>query len=366
MITTTENKPAFTTNITQSQWIHYLAPPVIGVCLYLMMYIQSYFERMYFSYTSLLVFPLLMYFLWWLGRKTQDWLEQHYSWKTKLWKRFVVQFVLFTTIALGINIPLYVAVKSWFIYEKIEIDTIGVYHLVVISSITILAVVIVFTAQLSIYFIQQWVSSQIESEKFRRESIQARFEGLKHQISPHFLFNSLNILSELIDQSSNVAKEYTDKLSEVYRYVLQNRHNELITLQQELSFAKSYVFLLQKRFGENLQVHFQVNSTCINQYLPPLTLQLLIENAVKHNVVSRKKPLIIYIRSESENKLIVLNNLQKRLNNRRLSTQIGLENLIKRYEYLAEQQPLIREEEDSFEVSIPLLKIATQDTSIAI
>ncbi|HAS40646.1 MAG TPA: hypothetical protein DCS93_09210, partial [Microscillaceae bacterium] len=174
---------------------------------------------------------------------------------------------------------------------------------------------------------------------------------------PHFLFNSMNILSELVDQDTTIAKQYIDKLSEVYRYVLQSRQKELVTLQEELTFARSYVFLLQKRFGENLQVTIQVTSNETNVYTPPLTLQLLIENAVKHNIVSTRKPLKIEIYNIDVDKLVILNNKQKRLNDRPTSTQVGLTNLVKRYEYLANQAPEIVETETEFKVIVPLLEV---------
>ena len=339
------------------QWINYTAPLIIGVCLYLMIYIQSNFERMYFSYKSLIIIPLVMYGLWWMGKSAHYWLEQHYSWQTNLWKRFVVQFFLFATMALGVTIPVYVAVKSYRIHQHITYDTIGAYHLVVTSTITILAVAIIFGVQLSLHFIQQWVNSSIEAEKFKKESLQAQFEGLKHQISPHFLFNSMNILSELVDQNPTTAKQYIDKLAEVYRYVLQSRQKELVLLTEELTFAKSYLFLLQKRFGANLQTQIRVDEVHLGLHIPPLTLQLLIENAVKHNIVSSKKQLTIKICSVEQHQLMITNNLQKRLENVQVSTQTGLANLSKRYEYLADRVPQVSETNQEFKVVVPLLEV---------
>jgi len=347
------------------QWINYVAPLLIGACLYLMIYIQSNFERMYFSYKSLIAIPLIMYGLWWIGKSAHNWLEQHYSWQTNLWKRFIVQFALFAIMALGVTNPAYVAIKSYRIHEHITYDRIGVYHLIVTSTITILAVAIIFGVQVSLYFIQQWLNSSIEAEKFKKASLQAQFEGLKHQISPHFLFNSMNILSELVDQDTTIAKQYIDKLSEVYRYVLQSRQKELVTLQEELEFARSYVFLLQKRFGKNLQVIIKVTTNESKVYTPPLTLQLLIENAVKHNIVSTRKPLKIQIYNVDINKLVVLNNKQKRLNDRPASTQVGLTNLVKRYEYLANQAPEILETETEFKVIVPLLEVTERIPQVA-
>lgn len=339
------------------RWINYVAPLLIGACLYLMIYIQSNFERMYFSYKSLIAIPLIMYGLWWMGKSAHNWLEQHYSWQTNLWKRFIVQFALFAIMALGVTNPTYVAIKSYRIHEHLTYDRIGGYHLIVTSTITILAVAIIFGVQVSLHFIQQWLNSSIEAEKFKKESLQAQFEGLKHQISPHFLFNSMNILSELVDQDTTIAKQYIDKLSEVYRYVLQSRQKELVTLQEELTFARSYVFLLQKRFGANLQVTIEVTTNEANVYTPPLTLQLLIENAVKHNIVSTRKPLKIEIYNTDVDKLVILNNKQKRLNDRPTSTQVGLTNLVKRYEYLANQAPEIVETDTEFKVIVPLLEV---------
>jgi LytS/YehU family sensor histidine kinase len=317
---------------------------------------------MYFSYTSLIVFPLITYLLWWEGAQIHTWLEKHYSWQVIPVKRFAAQFLLFAVTGIGTVMPMYIADKSWRIYKGYEIDTIGIYHVTVMGTLVLLAVAIVFTAQLSLYFIQQWVSSQVEAEQFKKESMEAKFESLKNQISPHFLFNSMNILSELVDQDTVVAKQYIDKLSDVYRYVLQNRHNELILLEKELEFAQAYIFLLQKRFGDNLQVVFEVASEQKIKYLPPLTLQLLLENAVKHNIVSRKKPLIIQVMSEQGDNLTISNNLQIRIDNTLNSTGIGLENLRKRYEYLADTQPIVTKTAHSFKVKVPLLTISQRFT----
>ncbi|NJO00257.1 MAG: histidine kinase [Bacteroidia bacterium] len=207
----------------------------------------------------------------------------------------------------------------------------------------------------STYFFQKWKQSMVEAEKLKSQHIQSQFEVLKNQVSPHFLFNSLNTLITIIPENPELAVEFTEKLSKVYRYILQNKDKELVPLSTELSFVKSYVFLLKIRFGDNLTVNYDIDTTYLNDYVAPLTLQMLVENAIKHNIISVDKPLQIHIYVENGTSVIVKNNLQlKTLIHS--STKVGLNNIKQRYYYLSHQAVDIITTTQNFLVALPLIK----------
>lgn len=195
---------------------------------------------------------------------------------------------------------------------------------------------------------------EIENEKLKTDSIQSRYQGLMNQLNPHFLFNSLNSLSYLIRQNDqDKALTFIDELSSIFRYVLQKRNDELVTLEEEIQFTEAYRYLLSIRFENKLTFDIKIDEKNQHQLLPFLTLQPLIENAVKHNVISSKQPLSIYIYVEDED-LIVSNPITKKLPDGE-STGIGLANLSSRFKLLTGKQILIEHAENMFTVRIPLV-----------
>ena len=211
----------------------------------------------------------------------------------------------------------------------------------------------------AVYFFQQWKHTIQVNESLKSQQLRTQFEVLQNQMSPHFLFNSLNTLTALIPEDSDIAVEFTQKLSEVYRYILQNKERELVTLDEELAFANAYVFLLKMRYPENLNVSFEVAESHHKQYIAPLTLQMLIENAIKHNVVSKMHPLFIEVYVENGRSIVVKNNLQKK-NVIEKSTKTGLANIEKRYELLGNKVIDIMATAKNFMVAVPLIDVVQQ------
>lgn len=201
-------------------------------------------------------------------------------------------------------------------------------------------------------FLLAWRELAINAEKLKRESLASKYESLKSQVNPHFLFNSLNALSNLVYQDQDLAVKFIKQISEVYRYVLDTRTKELVSLQEELEFLNAYLFLQGIRFGNNLRINNQLNGT--NSFVPPLVLQLLIENAIKHNIISSEQPLQIDLSVEN-GFLIVSNNLQKREVMREESSGFGLDSIRQRYEYLSGKQVHVEEREGKFKVKLPLI-----------
>ena len=200
--------------------------------------------------------------------------------------------------------------------------------------------------------------SEVIEHKTTATKATASFESLKSQLDPHFLFNSLNVLSSLIDENPKRAQEFTISLSKIYRYVLEHQDKNLVSTEDELNFAKSYVDLLQMRFENGLIVNFPNELTESNFKMIPLSLQLLLENAIKHNIVSESKPLIIDLFFE-EDHLIVKNNYQKK---ETFSSKngIGLENIINRYALISDKTISINQSETNFIVKLPLISEQTR------
>jgi sensor histidine kinase YesM len=181
-------------------------------------------------------------------------------------------------------------------------------------------------------FLMNWRKLELDSVKMRNENLSSRYESLKNQLDPHFLFNSLNVLTSLVYEDPDKSAQFIKQLSEVYRYVLDTRGKEFVTIQQEMQFVKAYLYLQQIRFADKLIVHNMLEDT--RGYVPPLVIQMLVENAIKHNTVSNENPLVISL-YESNGNIVVENNLQAKENMFAVSLGVGLNNIKKRYELLS-------------------------------
>lgn len=208
----------------------------------------------------------------------------------------------------------------------------------------------------TIHLFYLWKAALRESDQLKLAKAQTEFQALREQVNPHFLFNSLNTLATLIPEDPDLAVQFTQRLSEVYRYVLQSKNHDLVTLETELSFVRSYLFLLSIRHGDNIQAEIKVEEAYREASLPPLALQLLVENATKHNVVSASKPLLLRIYTDGDN-VIVRNNRQPKLTASK-GTGTGLENIAKRYYHLVKKEIKIYEGKDDFTVTLPLIDVS--------
>jgi LytS/YehU family sensor histidine kinase len=205
-----------------------------------------------------------------------------------------------------------------------------------------------------LYSVNEWNKLAVESEALKRENLQSQLDSLKEQVKPHFLFNSLSTLIGLIDEDKVRAKKFVEELAFVYRYLLQSNEKELITLEDELSFIKAYYYLLKTRFEDRVMLDIYVDKAAAQQMIPPLTLQILLENAVKHNIVSQDIPLHVVISQKDKSHLVVTNNLQRRPQ-QIPSTQTGLANLAAKYQLMQQPGPEIMETASDFSVQITLI-----------
>jgi len=207
-----------------------------------------------------------------------------------------------------------------------------------------------------VFFFEKYKEAFRQNEQLKNQQIRTQFEVLQNQMSPHFLFNSLNTLTTLIAENQDVAIDFTQNLSEVYRYILKNKERELVHLSEEIEFAMSYVFLLKMRFPDNLSVEFKVPHDYLSMNIAPLTLQMLIENAIKHNIVSKSKPLHIDVYIENGKSIVVKNNLQLKSSLEK-STKTGLANIKNRYAYFGNKEIDIITTAKNYRVAVPLINL---------
>lgn len=291
-----------------------------------------------------------------------------YPWIKGMPSRFLIQFISNSIVAavfLWICVKLLIVIKydnisfSLFMSEKGD----ATIKFFIIFLLTNLVYILVDLYQ---YSFTSFIQANIESEKMVRERLKLQYEILKSQLSPHYLFNTLNTIASLIHRDASTTEGFIRKFAQTFSYILNSHQKELVSVQHEVDFIKAYYFLLRIRFEKALELDIDLNKQASTSYIPPMTLQLLVENAVKHNHFSEEKPLKICIRSNKNSGIEVLNNFERKpgfieVDNqllkkpeRHVSHKIGLENIKKRYSYFTKNEVEITKNE-SFMVVLPLL-----------
>ena len=292
----------------------------------------------------------------WKGNEViGSWVERRLPWhknpgKTITW--LIISMALFSLgIILLINYIFYALIWNvdflWFVLER------GGYWLIVVQ------LMVTFIITLTIFlkdFFREWRVSVKNEEKFKRESLAFQYESLKNQVNPHFLFNSLNVLSSLVTRDQEGSVQFIRQLSEVYRYVLEQKDKEVVDLGTEMKFVESYIYLQKIRYAESLRIELAPDLPMYYQkQVIPISVQMLVENAIKHNIISGDEPLMIRIGAEQDY-LVVKNNLQIRTTVPE-SGSIGLNNIKSRYEYLTDKEFKVINDGKEFVVKMPLIKI---------
>jgi LytS/YehU family sensor histidine kinase len=215
--------------------------------------------------------------------------------------------------------------------------------------------ILILGVQEAAYYFARLLQAEKETEQLKKENLQTQLDSLKQQVNPHFLFNSLNTLSYLISEDAEKAEEFLDEMCKVYRYLLRTNENELTSLGTELQFIRSYFHLLKTRYGDCLHLHLAIAPGHEQSLLPPLTLQLLVENAVKHNIIHKEQPLTVHISTEPSGQLTVKNNLQKKVQVV-ASNQVGLTNIASKFSLLKQPDIRVEQTETEFLVTVPLIQ----------
>lgn len=287
----------------------------------------------------------------WEGNLIIDhYLNIKYPWLKYPGKRLAIQFMVsmsYTTIAT--YLPMYAF--NVFVCVIPE-DRQGLLMAAALFA-GILVSIILLSIEIGMQFFKNWRNSLIEIEKYKTESVQAQLQNLKNQVNPHFLFNNLSVLSSLVYKDQDKAVDFINQLSKVYRYLLEVRNAQLVSLEEEMVFITSYIYLIQIRFDTNISFEILLNHVDKQKLIPPLALQMLIENAIKHNEISSENPLKVIIKTENS-KLVVENNIQLR-SNKEESTNSGLNNIKERYRFYTNESVEIYQDNKLFKVALPLL-----------
>ncbi len=292
-------------------------------------------------------------FLVWEGNlRIDSRMNKWFSWVDQPGRRLFVHLLLgitFSVLAIYLPCLLY----NYFICKMPSAQK----DMLITVSVTIgvLVTLIICSIEIGSQFFMQWKQSLVEIEKYKTESLQAQLQNLKNQINPHFLFNNLSVLSSLVYKDQDKAVDFINQLSKVYRYLLDNRNSELVRLEEELSFIQSYTSLLQIRFADNIRFVMEVGEALTKRLIPPLSLQILVENVTKHNEISTEQPLTVHIKTIGD-VLEISNNLQLRIN-KEPSSNTGLQNIKDRYHFFTDKPVEVIQTKDQFVVRIPLLEI---------
>ncbi len=300
--------------------------------------------------TNYAIVTLFSFGLWvslWIGNDAlTHFLNRKISWVDFPVKRLVIGLI--TTVAYTVLTVLAIMLM----WEKVMNFNIGDYFMPVAFSLVITFLISLFMHGRE--FLLQWRKSVVHAAGLEKESALSQYESLKNQVNPHFLFNSLNALTHLVYEDQDKAAKFIKQLSEVYRYVLDSRNKEVVTLEEELKFLDAYLFLQRIRFGDKLNVNVNFNGS--TSFVAPLALQMLIENAIKHNVISEEEPLNIRLYIE-KSFLVVENDLHKKNILPDSSAGLGLQNIRRRYEFLSKEKVVVAEGEGKFVVKLPMLEM---------
>jgi len=266
---------------------------------------------------------------------------------------------LFAHLLLGITYSLIIINVAYILFKLIftkEPPTSG--QMIVTNAYGLVMFIPAFCVYFSLHFLGHWQKSELETEKFKKETLKSQFDNLKNHLDPHFLFNNLNILSALIDKDKEESKLFLDKFADVYRSLLKTKDEDLISVQDELEFINAYIYLLKTRFEENVIFNISVEKDALFKMIPPLTVQLLMENAIKHNIISEKRPLIVDVTSDGQS-IKVCNSLNERPTDQTEVPGSGLDNIRNRYAYFSDELITVNKTEQEFCVTIPMIEVET-------
>lgn len=297
---------------------------------------------LFFAYSFILTFINGSYF-WWFGAKIT-------------WEKATLKKVLlgaFGAVVLTLIGFFLCRVLHYVVYEGVPLQEFLANEKMYTYLFPLLFTTIISLFFHLIYFYKALQEKKVKEQKIIAGAASAKFDALKNQLDPHFLFNSLNVLASLIDENPDQAQRFTTGLSKIYRYVLEQKNKELVSLEEELKFASTYMKLLKMRFENSIEFEIPEEISNEEAKVVPLSLQLLLENTIKHNIVSENRPLKIKIYEQNEF-LVVENNYQKKevLSNRK---GVGLQNIVNRYNEITQRKVLINQTEEIFRVKIPVL-----------
>ena len=330
---------------------------IAGLIISLFYFMRGYINNQPYTITvffiSFVFSSLVTFLIFLLNLQLARSLEKKLPWSKRFIKRLLVGFILSNLIAVTVII----LIQALFLYffgnpePDVNLQTLFVDRM---AQAVVFNTIAVATVEFGVVF-KQWKKSLINEELLEKENILSQFEALKHQLNPHFMFNSLNALSSLIDDDPKKANKFLSMFSKMYRYILEVKDKLVVEVNEELEFVNAYIFMQQIRYNENLNIEIKIHADNLRKFLPPLSLQLLVENAIKHNEISNDHHLNISITDDID-KIIVKNNLKYRENQTNKSG-IGLENLQKRIKFISDKKPEFFTQNGEYIAIVPFIDI---------
>lgn len=298
----------------------------------------------------------------WLFYKISNWINKRFPWEKQFSLRIVLDFVINAIVGIITSSFVLYTILVW-LNEGSFTDIWSSYResFLILWIMVIVLVIMYNIIMLLFYAYYHYAEGQISEIKMERKQLKLQFDALRNQLSPHFLFNSLNTISSLIHQDPASAEEFIRRMADTYHYVLGTHQKQLISLKEEIEFVKAYYFLLCVRFKDGLKLDINIPEQLLSYKIPPLTIQILVENAIKHNVFSKDEPLNIYLGVIDNVRLKVINN-KTRTPQAVKSTHIGLKNIEKRYSYFTKNKIKITDHLD-FEVQVPIIKDSKMESA---
>jgi len=334
------------------KWFRFLAIPLFALMGNIIFYNRNDSGEERFGFWIIYLLSVCeTIVLWEANRLVILYFRRKYPSLNETKKRLTAIFIVCMLVSLVIrtlNIWLYDETEFWGYKFPLE----GYLHSIFVALLFVIIVAGIYEA---IYYFVKWKDVAVEAEALKKENLQTQLDSLKTQINPHFLFNSLGSLSSLIEEDPKKAQVFVNDMSAVYRYLLQTNERGLTTLQKELDFLNAYYQMLKIRFEDGLQLQINIDERYLDWLIPPLTLQILLENTVKHNAILPSKPLLVKIYTDSMQNLFVVNNLQKKTSPV-ISNKTGLNNIAAKYKLLNQREITIKQTDTYFQVIVPLIK----------
>ena len=326
-------------------WIRIIGIPAIGIMMPLFFYDGDDTARL----IMWMIISMVITFLFWeVGRRVSNNINTKYPINTSPGKHLVIMLLFFSVLsAFAIIFIFFINILFGNVSPDYWYEMKGIHIIIILITFFITAI------HEGIFLFFKWKNSLFVAEKLEKENILANYEALKNQVNPHFLFNSMGVLSSLIQSNTKKALEYIDKFSKTYRYILDVIDKEAVSVKEEMEFINSYIYLQKISFSENLQFSVQIENPGLSKYILPLSIQIPVENAIKHNEISDKHPLMITI-CEENNYLVIKNNLNFK-KNKSDSQPIGLKNLTDRYKFVTDFQPRFYVQNSMFIAEIPFI-----------
>lgn len=320
---------------------------MVGLVLVAVWYIAAPGPIFYFSAGWLVMILLLL----WLGnRLLTRWLDKRMSWSSYGNWRFFTQLILALLYLLFLINTIYFVIKVLLTQDPPTAE-----QFIVMNSWGAVIFIPIFSLYFSLHFLRHWRNTEVIAARVQKENLRSQLDSLKNHLDPHFLFNNLNILASLIDRDPAASSVFVQKFADVYRTMLRTKSDDLIPVQEEMQFIQSYMYLLKVRFEHHIQFTSSVSPVASQRLIPPLTLQMLVENAIKHNRIQESQTLRIDVMEGNDQYLIVQNTLHGNTESSGMGS--GLKNIEQRYAHFTDKPVKVIRTDLHFEVHIPLLTV---------